>query len=118
MLALNRATPPLEPMERRTAAPDRGAGVDPGQGSKPHGAQIPQRAGTTFPGAADEAQSSRARYFDTCRCGKSSKEIAATLGMAKITVDMHVATMLSKMGALNRYQAIAKAIAKQIDPSP
>jgi LuxR family transcriptional regulator, quorum-sensing system regulator SolR len=43
--------------------------------------------------------------------GKSSKAIAATLGIAKITVDMHVATMLSKMGALNRYQAVARAIA-------
>jgi DNA-binding CsgD family transcriptional regulator len=50
--------------------------------------------------------------------GKSSKEIAATLGIAKITVDMHVATTLSKMGALNRYQAIAKAIANKLIDVP
>ena len=50
--------------------------------------------------------------------GKSSKEIAATLGTAKITVDMHVATMLSKMGALNRYQAIAKAITNKLIEVP
>jgi DNA-binding CsgD family transcriptional regulator len=46
--------------------------------------------------------------------GKTSKEIAVTLGIAKITVDMHVGAVLSKMGALNRNQAIAKAIAYQL----
>jgi DNA-binding CsgD family transcriptional regulator len=46
--------------------------------------------------------------------GKTSKEIAVTLGIAKITVDMHVGTILSKMGALNRNQAIAKAIANKL----
>jgi DNA-binding CsgD family transcriptional regulator len=46
--------------------------------------------------------------------GKTSKEIAVTLGIAKITVDMHVGTILSKMGALNRNQAIAKAIATKL----
>jgi len=46
--------------------------------------------------------------------GKSSKEIGAAIGIAKITVDMHVATMLTKLGALNRYQAIAKAIAHKL----
>ena len=46
--------------------------------------------------------------------GKTSKEIAGSLGIAKITVDMHVGTILSKMGALNRNQAIAKAIANQL----
>jgi DNA-binding CsgD family transcriptional regulator len=46
--------------------------------------------------------------------GKTSKEIAGTLGIAKITVDMYVGTILSKMGALNRNQAIAKAIAHKL----
>jgi LuxR family quorum sensing-dependent transcriptional regulator len=46
--------------------------------------------------------------------GKTSKEIAGTLGIAKITVDMLVGTILSKMGALNRNQAIAKAIAHKL----
>lgn len=46
--------------------------------------------------------------------GKTSKEIAAVVGIAKITVDMHVGTILSKMGALNRNQAIAKAIANRL----
>lgn len=46
--------------------------------------------------------------------GKTSKEIAGALGIAKITVDMHVGTILSKMGALNRNQAIAKAIANKL----
>ena len=46
--------------------------------------------------------------------GKTSKEIAETIGIAKITVDMLVGTILSKMGALNRNQAIAKAIANKL----
>src|SRR5208283_1715858 len=50
--------------------------------------------------------------------GKTSKEIAGTLGIAKITVDMHVGTILSKMGALNRNQAIAKAIAHKMIKVP
>lgn len=56
--------------------------------------------------------------LELAAAGKSSKEIAATLGIAKITVDMHVATTLSKMGALNRYQAIAKAIANKLIDVP
>jgi DNA-binding CsgD family transcriptional regulator len=50
--------------------------------------------------------------------GKTSKEIAVTLGVAKITVDMHVGSILSKMGALNRNQAIAKAIAHRLIQVP
>ena len=46
--------------------------------------------------------------------GKTSKEIAAAVGVAKITIDMHVGAILSKMGALNRNQAIAKAIANKL----
>ena len=42
--------------------------------------------------------------------GHTSKAIAALLGIAKITVDIHVGTILTKMGALNRNQAIAKAV--------
>ena len=36
------------------------------------------------------------------------------VGVAKITVDMHVGAILSKMGALNRNQAIAKAITNKL----
>ena len=46
--------------------------------------------------------------------GKTSKEIAAAVGVAKITIDMHVGAILSKMGAMNRNQAIAKAIANKL----
>jgi DNA-binding CsgD family transcriptional regulator len=42
--------------------------------------------------------------------GRTSKEIATLLGIAKITVDIHMGTIFSKMGALNRNQAIAKAV--------
>jgi len=50
--------------------------------------------------------------------GRTSKEIAGTLGIAKITVDMMVAGILYKMGALNRNQAIAKAIANKLIDMP
>jgi DNA-binding CsgD family transcriptional regulator len=46
--------------------------------------------------------------------GKTSKEIAGTVGIAKITVDTLVGIILSKMGALNRNQAIAKAISNKL----
>ena len=46
--------------------------------------------------------------------GKTSKEIAGAVGIAKITVDTLVGIILSKMGALNRNQAIAKAIANKL----
>jgi DNA-binding CsgD family transcriptional regulator len=46
--------------------------------------------------------------------GKTSKAISEALGMSKITIDMHMGTILIKMGALNRTQAIAKAIANKL----
>jgi LuxR family transcriptional regulator, quorum-sensing system regulator LasR len=50
--------------------------------------------------------------------GKTSKEIAMLLGIAKVTVDTHMGTIVSKMGALNRNQAIAKAIANKLIQLP
>lgn len=50
--------------------------------------------------------------------GKTSKEIADLLGIARITVDFHVASALTKMGALNRYQAIVKAVANNLIQVP
>ena len=50
--------------------------------------------------------------------GQTSKEIAAVLGIAKITVDIYVGTILTKMGALNRNQAIAKAIVHNLIQLP
>jgi len=50
--------------------------------------------------------------------GQTSKEIAGVLGIAKVTVDIHVGTILTKMGALNRNQAIAKAIVHNLIQLP
>ena len=50
--------------------------------------------------------------------GKTSKVIAAALGLARITVDYHFASALTKMGALNRYQAIVKAVANKLIDVP
>jgi len=48
--------------------------------------------------------------------GKTSKEIAAAVGVAKITIDMHVGAILSKVDPLNCNQAIAKAITNKLEP--
>jgi DNA-binding CsgD family transcriptional regulator len=50
--------------------------------------------------------------------GKTSKEIGVLLGIAKVTVDILVGGILSKMGALNRNQAIAKAIGSKLIQVP
>ena len=50
--------------------------------------------------------------------GKTSKEIATMMGIAKVTVDLYVGTILTKMGALNRNQAIAKAISSKLIQMP
>ena len=41
--------------------------------------------------------------------GQTSKLIAAELGIAKITVDIHVGTILTKLGVRSRGAAVAKA---------
>jgi DNA-binding CsgD family transcriptional regulator len=46
--------------------------------------------------------------------GQTSKAIGALLGIAKITVDIHMATVFTKMGARNRNQAIAKALQQNL----
>lgn len=50
--------------------------------------------------------------------GKTSKEIAMLLSIAKVTVDMYMGTIVGKMGALNRNQAIAKAITNKLIQLP
>ncbi len=42
--------------------------------------------------------------------GKSASEIGETLRITKRTVDAHVSSVISKIGAVNRTQAVAMAI--------
>jgi two-component system, NarL family, response regulator LiaR len=42
--------------------------------------------------------------------GKSTRQVAARLGITKRTVDAHLQSALTKIGAVNRAQAIAIAI--------
>lgn len=46
--------------------------------------------------------------------GRSNKEIAAQLGIVEGTVKAHVAHILTKLGALDRAQAMAIAVKRQI----
>ena len=67
-----------------------------------------------FPAPSMKLNPRECEILTFAAAGKTSKEIAGTLGVAKITVDMLVGTILNKMGALNRNQAIAKAIAHKL----
>jgi LuxR family quorum sensing-dependent transcriptional regulator len=71
-----------------------------------------------FPAPAMKLSLREHEILTLAASGKSSKTIAATLGIAKITVDIHVGATLSKMGALNRNQAIVKAIANKLIEVP
>ena len=71
-----------------------------------------------FPAPAMKLSLREHEILTLAAAGKSSKTIAATLGIAKITVDIHVGATLSKMGALNRNQAIVKAIANKLIEVP
>lgn len=42
--------------------------------------------------------------------GRSSRQIGATLGISKRTVDAHSQSIIWKLGALNRAQAVAIAV--------
>ncbi|MBE7521740.1 MAG: LuxR family transcriptional regulator [Burkholderiales bacterium] len=49
--------------------------------------------------------------------GLTSRDIAGKLGIASRTVDFHIGNVLAKLSALNRHEAIAKAIAQGWLPS-
>lgn len=114
MLALNRATPTLREWsaERRLLVAGQTSIV--GKVLSRTVRKFLNEQELLFPAPPMKLNQREREILTLAAAGKSSKEIAATLGIAKITVDMHVATMLSKMGALNRYQAIAKAIANKL----
>jgi len=67
-----------------------------------------------FPAPAMKLSAREREILTLAAGGKTSKQIATEFGLAKITVDMHVGAILSKMGALNRNQAIAKAITNKL----
>jgi len=71
-----------------------------------------------FPRPPMKLNAQERQILTLAAAGQTSKEIAAVLGIAKITVDIHVGTILSKMGALNRNQAIARAIGGKLIPAP
>jgi DNA-binding NarL/FixJ family response regulator len=50
----------------------------------------------------------QARVLAQLAWGKSNKTIAATLGCAEVTVEVHVTAILSKLGCANRAEAVAR----------
>jgi DNA-binding CsgD family transcriptional regulator len=48
--------------------------------------------------------------LDLAARGRTSAEIGVRLGIAPRTVDFHFSNMISKLGVLNRHEAIARGI--------
>lgn len=64
-------------------------------------------------GATDNGLSERERACLAMSArGLTSRDIAAKLGIASRTVDFHVGNAVAKLAALNRQEAIAKAVAR------
>jgi LuxR family transcriptional regulator len=64
-------------------------------------------------GATDNGLSERERACLAMSArGLTSRDIAAKLGIATRTVDFHVGNAVAKLAALNRQEAIAKAVAR------
>lgn len=118
MLCLNRATPTLDQWSAEQRLLIAGQASILGKVLSRTVRRFLNEQELLFPAPPMKLNVREREILTLAAAGKASKEIAATLGVAKITVDMHVATMLSKMGALNRYQAIAKAIATKLIQVP
>lgn len=69
--------------------------------------------GTTPPRRAPRGLSARERScLSLSARGLTSRDIAGKLGIASRTVDFHIGNVLVKLAALNRHEAIAKAMAQ------
>ncbi|WP_322752739.1 helix-turn-helix transcriptional regulator [Frankia sp. Cas3] len=64
------------------------------------------------------ADSARGRGTRTAPAGRTSKEIAADLVLSLLTVNRHVANIYTKIGARNRAEATAFAIAHGLSAKP
>lgn len=118
MLGLNRATPTLDHLspERRSLVAGQASIL--GKVLSRAVRRYLNEQELLFPAPPMRLNVREREILTFAAAGKTSKEIAGRLGIAKITVDMHVGTILSKMGALNRNQAIAKAIANNVIKVP
>jgi DNA-binding CsgD family transcriptional regulator len=114
MLGLNRSAPVLEPWTAEQRSLIAGQASILGKVLSRTVRRYLNEQELLFPAPTMKLNLREREILSFAAGGKTSKEIAVTLGIAKITVDMHVGTILSKMGALNRNQAIAKAIANKL----
>lgn len=114
MLSLNRATPTLDNWDAEVRSLLAGQACILGKILSRTVRQFLNEQELLFPAPPMKLNLREREILTFCASGKTSKEIAGTLGLAKITVDMHVGIILNKMGALNRNQAIAKAIANKL----
>jgi DNA-binding CsgD family transcriptional regulator len=118
MLALNRAAPTLHrwSAERRLLIAGQASTL--GKVLSRSVRQYLNEQALLFPAPPMKLNLREREILTLAAAGKPSKEIAVRLGIAKVTVDMHVGAILTKMGALNRNQAIAKAIANKLIDVP
>jgi transcriptional regulator EpsA len=74
---------------------------------------MPPAVGIELPQQTGSAVTNRERQIlDWVRDGKSNREIAEILGLSPLTVKNHVQKILRKLGASNRTQAVAQAMAR------
>ena len=114
MLALNRSTPTLDHLSAESRSLVAGQASILGKVLSRAVRRYLNEQELLFPAPAMRLNVQEREILTFAAAGKTSKEIASVLGIAKITVDMHMGIIMSKMGALNRNQAIAKAIANKL----
>jgi transcriptional regulator EpsA len=79
----------------------------------PRGADVPRRVATASPRLITERES---EVLGWVRDGMSNQQIAARLGISPLTVKNHMQKLLRKLGAGNRAQAVALALAQNLLP--
>jgi DNA-binding CsgD family transcriptional regulator len=118
MLALNRATPSLDHLSAEKRLLIAGQASILGRVLSRSVRRFLNDQELLFPAPPMKLNHREREILTLAAGGKTSKEIAIEFGIAKITVDTLVGTILSKMGALNRNQAIAKAIGNKLIQLP
>jgi DNA-binding CsgD family transcriptional regulator len=76
--------------------------------------QFLNQQGLLYPAPLMKLNERETEVLTLIAAGSTSKEIAEMLGVAKVTVEMEVQTSMGKLGAVNRYQAVARAVENKL----